>query len=360
MFITDILKPDTYISALENRVLNQFPTFSTDALLNNQWTKDYGEYVRDQFILRDWWMKEHSFIEQYTLAKLEIGDVWLAKNEYLMAKAPLQASLNDRVTQANIRVVCNLAKQYPGRVYVMIVPSASNILSGYLRFNPPHMDENAAMDMMFKQFSDQGVHVIDLRDDFLKHSASGEQLYYRTDHHWTTDGGALLAYEEFCGSTGRAPIMPDAGSKHTVDGFLGTNYAKTLSIGITADKLIYYDFHNPISIEKRGSDGSVSFENGSIMDYDKLSAYDKYAAFLRGNNGYSYIEGNGSGSVLLIKDSYGNCFAPFLIQNYKNIGIIDLRARQTINDIVKADSDILVLYSFQSFIEDVNLMRLAG
>ena len=43
--------------------------------------------------------------------------------------------------------------------------------------------------------------------------------------------------------------------------------------------------------------------------------------FLDGNNGYSVIEGNGTGSILVVKDSYANSFIPYLTANYAKIGV---------------------------------------
>ena len=62
-----------------------------------------------------------------------------------------------------------------------------------------------------------------------------------------------------------------------------------------------------------------------IVNTEKLATRDKYAAFLDGNNGYSVIEGDGEDSILVVKDSYANCFVPFLTANYAKIGVVDLR-----------------------------------
>ena len=356
--VVDAIKPDASMSELENRVLNQAPSFSISSLLDDRWTKAYGEYVRDQFVLRDEWMRAYSFIEQNALGKLEIGGVWLARDNYLMAKMQSFGTWEQRALQTNIESVIGLAESYPGKVYLMIVPSVSNIMGDYLRSDPPRIDENRIMDEMFIQLSGAGVHVVDLRDDFTTSRAAGAQIFYRTDHHWTTDGGAYIAYETFCRAVGRNSQMPDEDQKKLVEGFLGTNYSKSLVANVLPDTLVYYDFPNPMSIEKIAESGEPVWRTNPVIDYDQLSNYDKYAAFLYGNNGYSRIEGNGDGSLVLIKDSYGNCFAPFLISNYRDVGIVDLRDRRHVSDVIDPDSDILVLYSFSSFIQEQNLIWL--
>ena len=47
--------------------------------------------------------------------------------------------------------------------------------------------------------------------------------------------------------------------------------------------------------------------------------------FLHGNNGLSRIKGDGTGRILVIKDSYANCFAPYLTANYADIDVVDFR-----------------------------------
>ena len=82
--------------------------------------------------------------------------------------------------------------------------------------------------------------------------------------------------------------------------------------------------------------------------------YDKYAAFLHGNNGLSRVEGDGEGRILVVKDSYANSLIPFLTANYAQIDVIDLRNYNYGLDGLIAENgydQILVLYSFDSFKE---------
>ena len=93
---------------------------------------------------------------------------------------------------------------------------------------------------------------------------------------------------------------------------------------------------------------------------NKLNVYDKYAMFLHGNNGLSRVEGDGSGKILVIKDSYANCFVPYLTANYAAIDVVDFRNYNYGLDQLIADNDydqILVLYSFDSFKGDPYLYR---
>ena len=91
---------------------------------------------------------------------------------------------------------------------------------------------------------------------------------------------------------------------------------------------------------------------------------DKYAAFLRGNNGYTVIrsgvrtveEGQEPSRILIIKDSYANSFAPFLLYNYDEVHIVDLR--YLAGSLSQLINEILLMYNFSNLVTDTNLYKL--
>ena len=116
------------------------------------------------------------------------------------------------------------------------------------------------------------------------------------------------------------------------------------------------------------SDGSTVPVTG-IYQTEKFATRDKYAAFLYGNNGITILRaGNNKGKregetsrVLLIKDSYGNCFAPFLTYSYDEVWVADLRNMTfKVSEVVAENQfqDVLVLYNFDTFQGDKNLSRI--
>ena len=60
-------------------------------------------------------------------------------------------------------------------------------------------------------------------------------------------------------------------------------------------------------------------------------------------------------NLLIIKDSYANSFIPFLLNDYENICVIDLRyfkedLEQYIND--NKITNVLILYNIENFSQD--------
>ena len=353
----DTIFSNKKVSELENRTLAQAPEFTLAAFIDNKWTKAFGEYTKDQFIFRDEWISTHSLFEA-AQGKLESNGVWYAKDNYQIAKNDIFTAAQQRTLPQNVEAVSELAARYPGQVSVMIVPSPANALSDTLRFNPPQMDENALLNDMFTQMEASGASVVDLRPTLAQNL--GQQLFYRTDHHWTTNGGARLAYEEFCKLQGISPAFPPDTLLRQQADFKGTNFAKTKFIFTRPETIDFYDLPNNLRVFKYEADGTLSHTDGPIMDTSKFETFDKYGAFLRGNNGYSELTGNGEGSIIVFKDSFGNAFVPYLVENYAKIGIVDLRAwhfvDQTINE--GEYDEILVLYSFPSFTQDGFVYRM--
>lgn len=357
VMVADMVQPDHEMSELENRTLTQAPSFKWETLVKNEWTRAYDTYTKDQFLFRDEWISTWSILE-FAQGKLESNGVWFAHDGYQIAKNDVLTPAQQQKIPLNTNAVSELSLRHPGMVDVMIVPSPANILSSYLPWKPPQMNENAILSDMFTQFADAGATVLDLRQPFWNNM--DKQLFYRTDHHWTTTGGAWIAYETFCEVNGLQAVRPPDSIMQQVPDFYGTNFSKTKRFGTKPDTLTFYDFSTPLMVYKIQEDGESLPELGPIMDKSKLDVYDKYAAFLRGNNGYSVLEGHGEGNILIIKDSYGNSFAPYLIQNYAKIGIVDLRYLLSVDDIIEEGEydKILVLYSFASFSSDMFAFRM--
>ena len=202
--------------------------------------------------------------------------------------------------------------------------------------------------------------VIDLREPFT--ARRDEYLYFKTDHHWTTNG-AYRAYEQFCALKGLTPFDRDAHEAVTVEDFQGTHYSATRLWNVKNDTITYYPLPNQMTIYN--ITGEAQYEpmtTENLINTDKFATRDKYAAFLDGNNGYSVIEGDGEGSILVVKDSYANSFIPYLTANYEKIGVVDFRNfKYGLDSTIEREGydEVLILYNFQTFIADTDLIYIS-
>ena len=173
------------------------------------------------------------------------------------------------------------------------------------------------------------VKSVALYDALLAHRT--EYVYFRTDHHWTATG-AYYAYEQFCKAKGITPTPLASYKVDEYDGFLGTFYRdsnQNAAMGANPDKVVAY---HPLSTEATldyGDSENASLTRGKII-YDESTAPAslKYGAFITGDNAYSVINNpdvtDGS-RCIVVKESFGNAFVPFLTDHYQTIYVLDYR-----------------------------------
>lgn len=357
--VVDVLWPKREFSDLERRKLEQAPKFSWSKLIKNQWTAEYDSYTKDQVVGRDMWLKLQSRSESLLFAKREIGGAVLGDDGELFTKMFALKPQEERQLKANLKILQDFMARHDGDVTLLLAPSASLIYEDRLPAKIPMLDENAYLDRIFDTLGKENC--MDLRSVFTENKDQ-YQLYYNTDHHWTTEGGAYLAYQEFCRRNGMEPQQFTNESYKEVPGFFGTTYSKCVLWDQKPDTIRYLDLANRMTIWNSNGLGELSpdpnfgtAEDSSVGLYDmeKADTADKYALFLHGNNGYSTIEGTGEGKLLVIKDSYANCFVPFLTSHYAQIGVLDPRGyKLPIDQLMEKEGydKVLLLFNFQSFV----------
>ena len=361
VFVLDLLTPDRQVSELENTTLTQRPAITTQLLTAkglNQFFNNYTQYTKDQIPGRDGWISLQSFVETALFQKTQSGGVLLGDEGQMINRTFGLVSSEERTLPRNIAAVTSLASRYPGKVYTMVVPSAATIYPERVPVGAPLLDETVYLKQIQTAVEEAGGTFVSVAQTLSDHR--GEYIYYRTDHHWTTQG-AYYAYSQLCSLLGLTPFDLSAHQAVEVPDFYGTFYSRARTWNAQPDTLTYYQLDNPLTIYTVTGPGMPEAGNTTgLYDLSKLEVYDKYAAFLHGNNGMSRVEGDGEGSILVIKDSYANSFVPFLTANYADIDVVDLRNYNYGLDTLIDQNDydqILVLYSFDSFKSDPYLYR---
>ena len=361
MFLLDCVTPDRTVSELENTTLTQRPKVTAQILSSaglNRFFNDYTQYTKDQIPGRDAWISLQSFVDTALLQKTQSGGILLGDKGQMFDRTYGLVSSEERTLPRNIAAVASLAARCPGKVYVMVAPAASSIYPERVPAHAPLLQEESYLSQIQAAVEQAGGVYLPLEDALSAHK--DEYIYYRTDHHWTTQG-AYYAYSELCSALGLEPFDRAAHTAVDVPDFYGTFYSRARTWNAQPDTLTYYDLDNPLTIYTVTGPGMpTEGQTTGLYDLDKLDVYDKYAAFLHGNNGLSRVEGDGEGRILVIKDSYANSFVPFLTANYAQIDVVDLRNYNYGLDGLIAENgydQILVLYSFDSFKSDPYLYR---
>lgn len=172
---------------------------------------------------------------------------------------------------------------------------------------------------------DPEVIKINPTDEIRKHRT--EYIYFNTDHHWTSLG-AYYAYRSFCDAAALTPASLDSIPSKVKPGFLGLFHRLTRSVVLknNPDSVRYYLFPDSINFYI-GSSKSIGYWAKSKMYAEQVSGANSYSVFLQGDLPVCKIETqlkNGR-KIALVKESYGNAFAPFLINNYEKVIVVDSR-----------------------------------
>ncbi len=171
------------------------------------------------------------------------------------------------------------------------------------------------------------VKCINVCQNLVDHNS--EYIYFRTDHHWTALG-AYYAYEEFCKAKGIKPTPISEYETVEFPDFLGTLYAgsgQASALGEHPDTVVAYIPKATNDMKFIGHDGA-EYDWNVIEDVTDWEAETKYNCFVGGDEPFGVIENpnktDGSACVV-VKESYGNAFIPFLVDNYQYTYIVDHR-----------------------------------
>ena len=214
-------------------------------------------------------------------------------------------------------------------VYMLPIPLSSGISLPDELYGKDIFSDQKDAEQKIIGYMNGNVKSVALYDALLAHRT--EYVYFRTDHHWTATG-AYYAYEQFCKAKGITPTPISSYTVDEYDGFLGTFYRdsnQNAAMGANPDKVVAY---HPLSTEATldyGDSENASLTRGKII-YDESTAPAslKYGAFITGDNAYSVINNpdvtDGS-SCIVVKESFGNAFVPFLTDHYQTIYVLDYR-----------------------------------
>ena len=360
-----LLAPKQSHSAIENRELAAMPIPSARALASGRFAKDADRYLLDHFPLRDVWAGLGSTVD-FALGRKDNGRVYFGKGGRLFSMDPIDFKQLDTNLGYIRDFIEAVSREHPTVAFsVLPVPAAWNIAGDMLPAFAPVDDESEAMRRIRERLDDLAF-VCDPTEALSTAYRSGAQPYYRTDHHWTARG-AYIAYRAWAESRSLAASPESDFAVRTVsDAFYGVNAAKAGLPWTAPDRMEIFARKNAppvrLTVETGGTGADAIRGADSLYDARFLAERDKYSYFLGGNNPVVTIDtGEGDRTLLVLKDSFAHCFAPFLTAHFGRVILVDPRYHKSglarffrENDI----TDLLFLYSAAQLSADRNLFYL--
>lgn len=353
MFLLFLLLPREDFSQKEKRYLAEKPEAERESILSGRFGEELESYVDDHMPGRDFFVGLNAYYELLTGTQIS-QKVCVAAGDRLMEPPPVW---NPAAVEKNMAAINAFAETVGQRVDLMLVPSAGFILEDSIRGLHDPYEDDAAIREIYDQ-AGENVTCLDLTEQFLGMPGK-KDLYYRTDHHWTSLG-SYTAYRFYMEQAGREALPPEAFTVETIPDFHGSTYSRS-GLWLTRGE--------PLEIWDTGGRFTVTNEetetpHAGLFYRERLEELDKYTVFLDGNHSLVRIENPdalGKGKLLAIRDSFSNCLGTFLANNYETVVLADLRYyKQPLSELVQEEgfTDILVCYSIGNFLTDPNLVWL--
>ena len=372
LMIIFVLLDKKEFSENENRYLAKLPAFDMGKIRSGEFMEGLESYTADHFPFRDFFMGIKTQTEML-VGKKEINDIYIAKDGFL---------IEEYQKPENTERIGNILKAFAGElegedleIRLMLVPTAVYVYEDKL---PDYAPRRNQMETAERIYEISGIERIDCSGDLLGWQASGQnssqasyrdsgkvcyagegELYYRTDHHWTTLG-AYVGYTAFCREMGlEAVSLEEMDSRTAAEDFRGTVYSKAGDYTRKGDVITTYT--NPLDhLTVKYVDTDETSDSLYNMEYATVK--DKYSLFLDNLHSLIEIENETSESdreLVLVKDSYANSMVPFLVRHYKKIYVFDTRYyKQGVSEFVKEHpgvTDVLILYNMNTLDTDLGV-----
>ena len=357
------------VSQAENRELTKFPAFSMQSFVNGEFTEGVSTWYADTFPFRDVLMGVNqrmktfygyeSNTQMYGTAA-EADEIPTETVEEAPKKDPvapetydswnLEEDIQGQIMQglyvkdgsvyatygftqeaANdyVNAVNSAADKLEGttNVYSILIPNNSGVLLDEEELAAlGGSNQGQAIQYYYDSYNDK-ITTIETMDTLKKHK--DEYLFFRTDHHWTALA-AYYIYQNFCEAKGIEPHTIDQFEEQDFEPFLGSYYQQLQleSLAANPDTVQAWVPMGTNDMVYTDIDTGETIEWNVIRDVTDWDDATKYNCFVAGDEPWAEIHNpnitDGS-SCVVVKESYGNAFIPWLVDHYETVYIADFR-----------------------------------
>lgn len=171
------------------------------------------------------------------------------------------------------------------------------------------------------------VYAFDTAEILADAIRAGEYVYFRTDMHWNPYG-SYLVYSQMAKQAGKTPCSYTEDFELTVeDPFRGTYYRDNPSAYMGVEPDVLELLMPKFDLEWRRITNGDEYKLIDFLDFN-ARANDRYTVYLGGPAGpwtYAQCDNGEKENCLVITDSFGLGFIPFLTTNYAQVHYYDAR-----------------------------------
>ncbi len=327
-YLSMALQSETFIEE-ESRMTYPMPIINFENYFSGLFTEAFENFFNDAFLFREQLINVSDlFSNFYFFTGLKSQSEVLDKNGILFFDGRItEKFIYDESSMLSYAEALNKLYKECGEIQtiVMLPPSSEEL---YLpdRYRNLKNSQRFAIQQLERHLN--GPVVLPLNDIFEKNKS--EYLYFNTDHHWTMLG-AYYAYKALANTLGLPCSDIHQWTSGTYENYKGSLYKYQLrlsnAIETQIDEVRY--FIPPVSgktISYRQADLSDPSERQLVYtDYDEDTNF--YNVFLGGDMpiGYIHSSNRNGRSIMVVRDSYGHAFLPFLTQAFEHIYAVEPR-----------------------------------
>lgn len=349
-----LILPDRQMSEKENRVLAQKPVLTLSSITSGKFMTDFESYLTDQFPFRDQIISFKTFVDR-SVGKKEENGVYIGKDGFLFEQQT--AYDKSQVKKITSAVTKFAEKNKKLKKAFILSPNSSYVLSDLLPTGYEPESQKQQLDRIRDRIEPSGISWVDCAGAFDARTDKTE-LFYRTDHHWTTKA-AYIAFKELADCFKIS--LKNASYKFfsVSDSFQGT-LASSSGVGNSTDEIKICVPQKP-KVSYVVNFESSSKKTATLFDKEKLNQKNQYEVFLGGNYDKVIISTSADtdDALLVFKDSYANCMLPMLTPYFAKIVVIDPRYfSDSLEQIMKSYNftHVLFLYNLNTFLADNSLV----
>lgn len=334
----------TTVSESENRRLETLPAFTLSSWKSDDFQTKMNTFISDHVYKREKWISYAQWLEDKM--KLPGKDLILSgtsegneqgdrtETDYLVLDdhiLPLYTHNDNSMMyfyESNKALLAAVKKAIPSvKEYYMIMPGRIDYEPDDIRKNAD--DSEPDIEAIYKN-TDPSIKTIythdAVREGVEKYGIN--DIYFRTDHHWT-QLGSYFAAREFCNTIGR-PIDLSNYTAHNAYDFQGYLTVKmNLTENYDPDPLGYYLRNDGVNCPetvylKDENTGAIQPVNDTVIN-EYRGGY--YTYIYKSQFAYTVVDGTGpEGTTLtMVTDSYGLALSTWLTDAYDTIVIVDPR-----------------------------------
>ena len=341
--------PDKTFSETENRALAPKPTLTAENLFSGDFAAETNEYFADGFPCRDSFLKIKSSFELGLLKGENNGALYekdqLAVRSFDAYGSKLKKAADsdwyyENTVKASLQNVNSLAEKLDVPVLTFIPPRTIDVCESDFGYKLPYGD---SFYKLCEETLSEKANFINILPTLKEKHQSGEYVVYKTDHHYTSLG-AYYSYLAIAEKLGIDEKFDISSAKTTVvEDFSGTTASRG-SFPIYEKDFITLYGENDYKVIADG-------EEQDFFDMEKAASHDKYSVFLGGTHGVTEIFGGNNKKLLVVKDSFADSLAQFLIKDY-DIIMLDLKTNPDVSaaaEKYKPDA-VLIVYNAENVI----------